>query len=345
MKRTALITAIAAAILLACGDDEGPVGVGKVRYWDIAWSSPETVLTDIEMLGEQSGWACGYRYNETTGTYDGLIYRYDGTNWEVALFLPGTLGAKLTAIDFLGEKNGWALGNREGGMVPGPVVLHYNGETWGEVATMGLNGGVMKLLAAAGDNDVWISDGLSAYHFDGYFWMAYPLSVGGDVDRWVFPNANVGWAVSYDTGYCYRWVSESGGWMLEPRPLYNVTAFYFTADGSGVYADYVNIPPVSERTNIYRRAGGAETSYKRIYATGERRLLTACGFFPPDYFFFAGPNSAFEVVGEDVNVLGYVPSSDLGVVRAISIAAQRDVWGVMGKSLDRGPSFIVHKKS
>ena len=65
MKRTALMTAILAAMLIGCGSDENPVGVTTVRYWDIVWSSPHTVLTDIEMLGEKSGWACGYRFNET----------------------------------------------------------------------------------------------------------------------------------------------------------------------------------------------------------------------------------------------------------------------------------------
>jgi len=56
MKRIALITALAAVLLAACGSDEGPVGTRGVHYWDIAWSSSDTVLTDIEMLGEKSGW-------------------------------------------------------------------------------------------------------------------------------------------------------------------------------------------------------------------------------------------------------------------------------------------------
>jgi hypothetical protein len=344
MKRIALITALAAVLLAACGDDEGPVGTRGVHYWDIAWSSPDTVLTDIEMLGEKSGWACGYRYNEMTGMYDGLIFRYDGTSWTVALFLAGELGAKLTAIDFQGEKNGWAIGNREFGDEPGAAVFRYDGEVWGEVSTEGLNGGTLTLLAVTGDNDVWASDGINAFHFDGGWWALYPLSTGGPVDKWVFPNAEAGWAVCYDTGYCYAWVPAAGGWILEPHPLYDVTSFYFKPDGSGFYADYVNIPPVTERTNIYRRLPGEQPSYERVYATDQRRRLTACDFLAPDYFFFAGPNAAFEIKGDDVNVLGYVPSSELGVVRAISIAAERDVWGVMGKNLDSGPSFIVHKK-
>lgn len=344
MKRVVFITAIVAAILTACGGDEGPVGTRGVHYWDIAWSSPDTVLTDIEMLSEKSGWACGYRYNEMTGATDALIFRYDGTNWEVALFLAGDLGAKLTAIDFQGEKNGWALGNRESGNIPGPAVFRYDGETWNEVPTEGLNGGSMRLLAVVGDNNVWASDGVSAFHFDGGWWSYYPLSEGGEVDTWVFPSAEAGWAVCYETGYCYSWKSEMGGWTLEPHPLYDATAFYFKADGSGLYADYVIIPPVTERTNIYRRLPGEQPSYERIYATDQRRRLTACDFLAPDYFFFAGPNAAFEIKGDDVNVLGYVPSSELGDVRAVSIAAERDVWGVMGKSLNAGPSFIVHKK-
>ena len=344
MKRTALMTAILAALIVGCGSDEGPVGVPGVHYWDIAWSSPDTVLTDIEMLGEKSGWACGYRFNEMTNTYDGLIFRYDGTTWDVALFLPGEMGARLTAIDFVGEKNGWALGNRESEVISGPVVLHYDGEAWAEVPVEGMNGATMKLLAAVGDNDVWVTNGAEAYHYDGGWWTLYPLAVGGSVDRWVFPKANVGWALSYDSGYCYKWDSSWGGWILETHPLYNATAFYFNADGSGVYADYVDIPPVTERANIYEREAGAEPSYKRIYATSQSRRLTACDYFAPDYYFFAGPNAAFEVNAGEVKALGYVPSGELGMVRTISIAKKGDVWGVMGRGLNEGPSFIVHKK-
>jgi hypothetical protein len=344
MKRTALMTVMVAAVLVSCSSDENPVGVPGVRYWDIAWSSPDTILTDIEMLGEKSGWACGYRYNGATSTYDGLIFRYDGTTWDVALFLPGEMGARLTAIDFVGEKNGWALGNREGEFVQGPLVLHYDGEQWSEAPVEGLNGGMLKLLAVVGDNDVWVSDGITAFHYDGGWWTPFPLASGAPVDHWVFPAPNVGWAVSYESGYCFKWDGVTGGWMLEPHPLYDATTFYFNGDGSGVYADYVNIPPVTERTNIYVRAAGPAPSYKRIYATTQSRWLTACDFFPPDYYFFAGPNAAFVVVKDNVEPLGYVPSGELGVVRALSVAARGDVWGVMGRSLQEGPSFIVHKK-
>jgi len=279
-----------------------------------------------------------------TGAYDGLIFRYDGTSWTVALFLAGESGARLTAIDFQGEKNGWAIGNREGGSELGAAVFHYDGEVWGEVSAEGLNGGILTLLAVTGDNDVWASDGINAFHFDGGWWAQYSLSTGGPVDTWVFPNAEAGWAVSYDSGYCYAWVPAAGVWILEPYPLYDVTAFYFKPDGSGFYADYENIPPVTERTNIYRRIPGERPTYEKIHATNQRRLLTACDFLAPDYFFFAGPNAAFEIVGDDVNVLGYLPAGELGTVRAISIAAEGDVWGIMGKDLESGPSFIVHKE-
>jgi hypothetical protein len=252
----------------------------------------------------------------------------------------------LTALDFQGEKNGWVIGMREFGdqPAPGPAVFHYDGETWTEVTTEGLNGGTLTLLAVTGDNDVWASDGMSAYHFDGGWWAQYSMSISGPVDNWVFPSAEAGWAVCYDSGYCYAWRPEAGGWMLEPHPLYDVSSFYFKADGSGYYADYVNIPPVTERANIYHRLPGEQPTYERVYASKERRRLTAADYLEPDYFFFAGPNAAFEINGDDVNVLGYVPPSELGVVRAISIAAKGDVWGVMGENLESGPSFIVHKK-
>jgi hypothetical protein len=189
-----------------------------------------------------------------------------------------------------------------------------------------------------------VSDGYEAYHYGDGFWSLFPLSQGGTVDHWTFSGPEAGWAVDYGSGYCYKWDGAIGFWTLEPHPLYNATSFFFRGDGSGVYADFVDIPPVTRRTNIYVREGGENPSYKRVFASGQGRYLTACDFFPPDYYFFAGPNAAFEVVKDDVAPLGYVPSGELGTVRAISIAAQGDVWGIMGTSLDQGPSFIVHKK-
>jgi len=345
MKRTAWISALAAAILLvACSSDEGPTGISDLRYWDIAWSSPDEVLTDIEMLAPDLGYACGYRYNPTTDTFDGLLYRYDGTGWEVALFLPGALGVKFVALDFAGANNGWALGNRVAEVGTVPVVMHFDGETWAEAPSTGLNGGVMTMLAAPTETDVWVSDGFTAFRFDGFGWNAFALSQGGAVDSWVFSSAEVGFAVDHESGYCYKWDAMIGFWQLETYPLYNVTTYYFQANGSGLYADYVYIPPVTERTNIYLRLPGETPTYKRIYASGVRRLATACDHGGADYYFLAGPNAAFEVAGEDVRPLGHVPSSDLGFLRALSLAGQGDAWGVMGKSLETGPSFIVHKK-
>ncbi|NIT34893.1 MAG: hypothetical protein GTN49_00075 [candidate division Zixibacteria bacterium] len=344
MRKTAIMTVIVAAGMTGCGSDDGPVGPADVRYWDIAWSSPDTILTDIEMLGEKSGWACGYRYNETTATYDGLIYRYAGDTWDVALFMPAEMGAKLMAIDFLAENDGWAVGNRASEGIETPVVLRYDGETWNEVFAEGLTSGPLKLLAAVGENDVWVSDGFDSFHFDGVWWTWFPLAPGTAVDDWVFPNEKVGWAVSYRSGYCYRWDGEFGFWLLEPYPLYDARTFYFRGDGSGVYADYASTPPVAERANIYWREAGEIPSYRRIYATGVPRRLTACDYLPPDYFFVAGPNTAFEVVEARADPLGYLPPSGLGTVRAISIAARGDIWGIMGQSLNEGPSFIVHKE-
>lgn len=327
-------------LLVSCGDDAGPVGFGETRYWDIAWSSPNTVLTDIEMLSDKVGWACGYRMNPSAETYDALIYRYDGKNWTVSLFLPGEQGTKLMAIDFAGANNGWAVGS-----FPMAVVLHYDGKTWTAVPSETLNGRNPKLLAVVGENDVWVSDGFAAFHYDGMSWTEFPITAAGAVDDWLFPNANVGWAIDYDNGYCYKWDAGAMMWTLESVPLYNATAFYFKGDGSGYYADYVNIPPVTERANIYKRSPGASPAYERVYATGRRMVFTACDYFAPDYYFFAGPNASLQINAGNVKTLRNVPAGELGFLKRISIAKVGDVWGIMVQNNQTGPSFIVHKKN
>jgi len=150
MKRIITISAVAAVVMLACGSNDTPVGIGMPHYWDIAWSSPDTALTDIEMLAADQGWACGHRYSSATNTYDALVLQYDGKTWNVNLFLPGDAGARLFAIDFVNAQDGWALGSRDWGN-SGPVVLHYDGESWTEVSNAGLFGGEMNLLAAVGE--------------------------------------------------------------------------------------------------------------------------------------------------------------------------------------------------
>ncbi len=65
---------------------------------------------------------------------------------------------------------------------------------------------------------------------------------------------------------------------------------------------------------------------------------------PEIFYFFAGPNAAYEIKNGHVIALGNVPSSSLGTVRALSLAAEGNVWGIMRANDTEGPSFIVHNK-
>jgi hypothetical protein len=338
------IPAAAALLLLACGDDEGPVGTREISYWDIAYETSDTVITDIDMRSDKLGWATGFRPNVSAGSQDGLIYNYDGTAWRVAYFLPGAAGAKLLAVDFDADTDGWVIGMRYGEMNE-PVILHYKGNAWVDAPTTGLNGGALNLLAAFSPTDVRVSDGTQSFHFNGTEWTAYPITEQGTVDRWCFPAPEIGWAVDSANGYCYRWDNAKKTWTLEPYPIYNVSAFYFTADGAGIYTDYENAPPVGDRANFYLRVAGELPVYEKIFATNEGRLLSQCDYLAPDYFFFAGPNAAYEVNVDNVKPLNNVPAGDLGYLKALSIGVKGDVWGVMGPTYDFGPSFIVHKRA
>ncbi len=350
MKILAALTALAALAFLACGGGEGPVGVRGVTYWDLSFGTPDALITDVDMVSGDSGWACGYRYNAPTDTYDGLVYHYNGTTWSVAFFLPGEAGARFKDIDFLADNDGWVVGMRGGGggEHPGragdtPVLFHYDGTVWMEMPFAEYAGGEVKFLSAFSPADVWICDGKTAYHFDGGMWTPFEITTTGDVDGWCFPAPEVGWAVDYDNGYCYRWDAATMAWTLEPYPLYNITSFYFLPDGSGYYADYENVPPIGAHADIYKRVPGDVISYERVHTTTTGKWLTACAYFPPSYFFFAGPNAAYEVDTRGVEPLGDLPPSGFGQVRALSLAALGNPWGVQSQSNQVGPSFIVHK--
>ena len=342
MKHLTVLTVFAAVALLSCSGGEGPTGVAPVKYWDIAFESPDAVITGIDMVSETSGWACGYRFNEISGASDGLIYHYDGETWKVALFVPAETGIRFKGIDFLSDTEGWAVGMRDGGG-SGPVVLQYDGAAWSEIPVEGLNGGELNFVTAFGPADIWLCDGHASYHFDGAVWTPFPITEIGEITGWCFPAPEIGWAVDYRSGYCYRWDAAAFAWTLEPYPLYNVTAFYFLPDGSGYYADYQNVPPVGARANIYKRVPGDVITYERVFSSNQDRVVTACAFYIPDYFLFAGPNAAYEVTGDKVEPAGYVPAGGLGGVRALSAAAPKDVWGVQSQNPYTGPSFIVHK--
>lgn len=351
MKKILILAALAALVALSCGDDSEPAGTRGIRYWDIAFNAPDTVLTDIEMQGEKDGWACGYRYNAALDSYDGIVLHWDGTAWSVALFLPGDQGGKIKAVNFSAPGDGWLLGVRAGGgggEGPGaesaPFVLHYDGQTWGEISRNGMDATDATLLAALSATDVWVSDGQTGWHYDGTTWAAYTITNGGRVDAWVFPSPEKGYAVDFESGYCYKWDGTLGLWNMETYPLYNATAFYFNADGSGIYVDYQNSPPVGDRANFYKRVAGEAPIYTRLFGTNTGKYLTACDAIPPTYYFFAGPNAAYEVENDNVKALGVIPPSGLGTVRDVSIAVQGDVWGIMRAADNEGPSFIIHKR-
>jgi hypothetical protein len=351
MKKILLWAALAALVALACGDDSEPAGTRGIHYWDITLSSPDTVLTDIEMKSAKDGWACGYRYNAELDAYDGVVLHWDGNAWSVAVFLPGNQGGKIKALDFPTATDGWLLGVRTGESSPEnpgasnqPFILHFDGSTWGEIARDGMDTDDATLLAALSATDVWVADGETSWHYDGATWAVYPITQGGKVDAWVFPSPEKGYAVDYDSGYCYKWDSAVGYWEMEPYPLYGATAFYFNADGSGVYADFQNAPPVGDRADFFERVAGNVPVYKKLYATNTSKRLTACDALPPKYYFFAGPNAAYEIKNGHVIALGNVPSSSLGTVRALSIAAEGNIWGIMRANDTEGPSFIVHNK-
>ena len=167
---------------------------GSVGSWGVfpAPSSPSPLppLNSIFMLSQGEGWAVGDNATILHYTVSGGF----GSWSRVIVSGSPTLSsdANLTSIFMLSPMNGWVVGGIQasGSFSSGPVILHWDGSKWEQVASPSVPGGVsptgttsgtLKSVFFTAPNDGW-AVGLpgklfpSIYHWDGFSWETVTLT-------------------------------------------------------------------------------------------------------------------------------------------------------------------------
>jgi hypothetical protein len=169
-----------------------------------------TTLLGVVAVTATEGWAVGGIGIPGAPTAV-AIQRWDGTTWSAAEGpSPGTTANELLAVDASGPNDVWAVGRTSSGSGDDPLVLHFDGTEWSQVAVTEEIGGVLTGVAAIAPTDVWavgyVGDPAASLeralvlHWDGSAWAVVEIgrAIGG------------GKAALLDIG----WVSETDLWAV-----------------------------------------------------------------------------------------------------------------------------------
>ncbi|MGW4110398.1 hypothetical protein ACWEFJ_05925 [Actinosynnema sp. NPDC004786] len=155
---------------------------------------------------------------------------YDGTTWRVRTALSSTREG-LRTITAAGPHDVWAGGGGLAGAGPAtyeyPVLAHWDGLRWTEVAGPRTERGHVARLAATAPDDVWLghgrdTEGLRVHRWDGRRWTAVPGPA--DAERLTVHGVAAGWTWGVRAGRrtfetrpaFHRWTGD--GWTAVPLP-------------------------------------------------------------------------------------------------------------------------------
>lgn len=141
-------------------DDVWAVGDATTCHFDgVAWSvipSPQPQgqeiglpLQDVAAVASDDIWAVGASVTDFVYylVWEGLAEHWNGSQW-VRFDLPGQV---LYGIEALASDDVWAVGSSG----YGPIILHYDGQTWQEAPTPLTNGGQLNGIASTVDGKLW----------------------------------------------------------------------------------------------------------------------------------------------------------------------------------------------
>lgn len=144
------------------------------------------VLLGVAAASPASAWAVGATFHGRS-----LILRWDGRRW---LRVPSpspraSEGDTLFSVAARSARDAWAVGVEGGVRTPArPLILHWNGQAWHQVASPDLRGGMLTGVAATSAASAWaVGAQIQArtrpvlLHWDGRAWRAArdPASVPG----------------------------------------------------------------------------------------------------------------------------------------------------------------------
>ncbi|UCE26727.1 MAG: hypothetical protein JSW52_10335 [Candidatus Coatesbacteria bacterium] len=153
------------ASFLGCNIFTSP---GSEHWTEYRLPGNSSIVNDLYVYDDSEGWAC---------TYDGYIYRYDGTDWSLsAYFEPEEPKSEFNRfnihdIDFSGPDDGWAVAMASS--YPHKTgIFHFDGETWSDVTPGVVEDYGMYAVCAVAPDDVWFGGpyGIRGriLHYDGH---------------------------------------------------------------------------------------------------------------------------------------------------------------------------------
>jgi hypothetical protein len=266
--------------------------------WEVEQSADLAAVSRMLLgVSAQSGseaWAVGASGDPEAPT-DVLIERWDGIAWSAEPGPnPGTQTNELRAVDVSSPNDAWAVGRQASGLGDRPLVAHFDGTEWLEVALPSDVTGVLTGVAALSAIDVWVVgyEGNPAarlerplmLHWDGQLWVVVDLgrrAVGAgtaallDIDA-VGPDEI--WAVGYLHSRPLVIRYDGRTWSRSPTEVVGVTNGIEAATAADVWAAGAPIlrfdgAAWSQSANV--RGGGvllgiASVSANDVWAVGYR---------------------------------------------------------------------------
>lgn len=205
-----------------------------------------TALNGVSALSSRDAWAVGYSWNNTTGTSQTLIERWNGTKWRiVASPNPNRSGNRLNAVLALSASNVWAVGS---------TILHWNGRTWSVLTNPDPTASLFA-LAASSARDIWAvgagSHGTLTEHWNGRVWKVvssptppgfldtlWGVTVVSATDAWAVGDYFVSLEPPHNLTLILHWNGKS--WTVVPSPSptssFNVLHSVVAASAKDVWA-------------------------------------------------------------------------------------------------------------
>lgn len=157
-------------------------------------------LLDVAMGSRHMGWAVGQAYEGSQQRT--LIEAWNGNAWQILPSpSPDPEFNELDGVAIISKMNAWAVGSTGFG----PLILHWDGAAWSQVALTGFDPqDLFTSVWASSSNDVWAVGwnggglGTFAAHWDGTSWTRFttPTVGSSDLIRGVSGSAsNDVWAV------------------------------------------------------------------------------------------------------------------------------------------------------
>ncbi|HZC79498.1 MAG TPA: hypothetical protein VE258_17210, partial [Ktedonobacterales bacterium] len=200
-------------------------------------------LNGVAAITASDAWAVGTATTAAASAFEAplqhaLVEHWNGSAWSVVTAIaPAPAGAnnsQLNAVAALSSSNVWVAGAYNGQGPGGPLIEHWNGQSWtvvpGDVS--GAPYSIFSGLAAVSANDIWgvgtgahtytgglfcgAEQGATMQHWNGARWSAVPFpNPAPDKDAWSFSFASVAASSSHDVwavgGYLAYATDHSAG--------------------------------------------------------------------------------------------------------------------------------------